>query len=121
MKIYGVAILAGCFLLGKLMGILLGMLIQIDGDIGGVGFAMLLLLLSNTFRNKNSALAEETNSGILFWTSMYIPVIIAMSATQNVKAAITSGPIAILAGGGATIACFLLIPLISKIGRKSEN
>ena len=42
MKIYGVALLAACFLIGKLLGNLLGILINIDGDVGGVGFAMIL-------------------------------------------------------------------------------
>ena len=32
MKIYGVALLAGCFLLGKFMGNILGVIINIDGS-----------------------------------------------------------------------------------------
>jgi malonate transporter MadL subunit len=35
MKIYGVALLAGCFLIGKLLGNMLGALLDIKGDIGG--------------------------------------------------------------------------------------
>ena len=45
MKIYGVALLAFCFLLGKLLGNFLAHLMQINGDVGGVGFAMLFLML----------------------------------------------------------------------------
>lgn len=44
MNIYGVSLLAGCYLLGKMMGIALGKLINIDGDIGGVGFGIVLSL-----------------------------------------------------------------------------
>lgn len=116
MKIYGVALLAGCFLLGKLMGNILGAIIQIDGDIGGVGFAMILLMVSSAIMRKKGWLVEESEKGILFWSSMYIPIIVAMAATQNVKAAISGGSVAIFAGVGVTLVCFMLVPLISKIG-----
>ncbi len=118
MKIYGVALLAGCFLLGKLMGNILGILIHFDGDIGGVGFAMIMIMFSSAYMKKRGWLIEESESGIMFWSSMYIPIIVAMAATLNVKAAMSGGFLAILAGAGATLACFMLVPLISKIGRK---
>ncbi len=121
MKIYGVALLAACFLLGKLLGNLLGKLIHIDSDIGGVGFAMVLLIVSSAYMRKKGWLVQESERGILFWSSMYIPIIVAMSATQNVNAAISGGAIAILAGIGVTIICFMLVPLISKIGRKEAS
>jgi len=123
MKIYGVALLAACFLIGKLMGNLLGLLINIKSDIGGVGFAMVLLILSSTYLRRKGWLVQESEKGILFWSSMYIPIIVAMSATQNVNAAISGGAVAILAGLFVTIACFMLVPLISKIGntQKSET
>ncbi len=120
MKIYGVALLAGCFLFGKLLGNLLGHAINIDSDIGGVGFAMILLMTSSTILRKKGLLVEESERGIWFWSSMYIPIVIAMSATQNVKAAVSGGAIPILVGIGGTIACLMLVPLISKIGRKKD-
>ena len=46
MKIYGVTLLCACFLAGKFLGGVLGMALGIPGDIGGVGFAMLLLVQS---------------------------------------------------------------------------
>ena len=52
MKIYGVALLAFCFLMGKLLGTLLGRLMQINSDLGGVGFAMLFLILTNAYLKK---------------------------------------------------------------------
>ena len=42
MKIYGVALLSFCFLVGKFLGTLLGKIIDVNGDVGGVGFAMLV-------------------------------------------------------------------------------
>jgi len=51
----------------------------------------------------------------LFWSAMYIPVIVAMSATQNVKAALTGGWVALVVGIIATSICFILIPFLSKM------
>jgi malonate transporter MadL subunit len=117
MKIYGVALLALCFLVGKVLGNFLGVLIDIDGDIGGVGFAMIFLILSNSYLKKKSWMQAETAHGILFWSAMYIPIIVAMAATLNVKAAISGGWVAVLAGAIVTLGAFFLVPLISKIGR----
>jgi malonate transporter MadL subunit len=121
MKIYGVAMLAFCFLAGKLAGHLLGSSLNIDGDVGGVGFAMILLMVVNTYFRNKGWLPVETESGILFWTSMYIPIVIAMAATQHVKAALAGGPLAILAGTIVTLTGFILVPLISRIGKKKEE
>ena len=121
MIIYGVALLAFCFLLGKIIGGLLGNLIGIDGDVGGVGFAMLILMVINLYLKNKGWLKEQTNQGILFWSFMYLPIIVAMAATQNVKAAISGGPIAILVGAVITITGFFLVPVISKIGRHDQN
>lgn len=122
MKIYGVALLAFCFLMGKLIGNYLGILIGLKSDVGGVGFAMLFLMLSYSYFKKKGLVKEITAQGILFWSSMYLPIIIAMAATQNVKAAISQGPIAGVIGVVVTITGFLLVPLISKIGQsKNKN
>ncbi len=121
MKIYGVALLAGCFLLGKILGNILGQLININSDIGGVGFAMFLLMVSSIFLRKKGWLVQESEKGILFWSSIYIPIVVAMAATLNVKAAVSGGFVAIFAGIGVTIVCLFLVPLISKIGGNSES
>lgn len=118
MNIYGVSLLAGCYLLGKMMGFGLGKLINIDGDIGGVGFGIVLLMLSTNHLKKRGWLPDKTERGILFWSAIYIPIIIAMAATQNVKAAVSGGSIAILAGIGATIVGLMLVPVLAKIGHK---
>ncbi|MFT0716432.1 malonate transporter subunit MadL [Flagellimonas lutimaris] len=120
MKIYGVALLAACFLMGKLLGRLLGHLINIDSDIGGVGFAMFLLMTSSIYLRKKKWLVLETEKGIWFWSSMYIPIIVAMTSTLNVKAALSGGFLAIILGISATAVCMLMVPLISKIGREKS-
>tara|TARA_R110002049_G_scaffold279949_1_gene459057 strand:- start:2197 stop:2571 length:375 start_codon:yes stop_codon:yes gene_type:complete len=121
MKIYGVALLAGCFLLGKFTGYALGMLINIDGDMGGVGFAMIYLILTNAFMEKKGLHKKKTKNGVLFWGSMYIPIVIAMAATQNVKVAWDGGWIAIVVSVAVVFLGYLLVPLISKIGKKTNK
>lgn len=121
MKIYGVALLCGCFLAGKFLGQLLGELIGIPGDIGGVGFAMFLLMLVSLYLRRKGWFSNTSESGIAFWSAMYIPIIVAMAATLNVHAAFGGGWVAILAGLGATIAGYLLVPLLSRIGRPSDR
>ena len=45
MIIYGVALLAFCFLTGNYIGDILGALLGVKANVGGVGFAMLLLII----------------------------------------------------------------------------
>jgi malonate transporter MadL subunit len=101
------------------MGDWLGILLGFGGNVGGVGFAMALLILVNTLLKDRKAIAAQTEEGILFWSAMYIPIVVAMSATQNVKAALTGGWVAVLVGIFATLACFLLVPSLSKVGKNS--
>jgi len=118
MKIYGVSILAVCFLAGHILGDYLGRLFHLPGNLGGVGFSMLLLMLLNDYFKKNHLMTPETENGMLFWGSIYIPVVVAMSAIQNVKAALSGGWVVILAGILATAACYLLIPVFSRFTKK---
>ncbi len=121
MKIYGVAILAACFLAGQLVGNLIGLWINIPGNMGGVAFAMLFLILFNERMKKHGYIDTQTENGILFWNAMYIPVVVAMSSIQNVKAALSGGWVAIVVGVVATGLCFLLVPMLSRIGRVNDN
>ncbi|HEY5690640.1 MAG TPA: malonate transporter subunit MadL [Cyclobacteriaceae bacterium] len=121
MKIYGVAILAGCFLVGQIIGNTIGHWVNIPGNMGGVAFAMFLLILVNERARKKGLLKEETVAGIQFWNAMYIPVVVALSATQNVRAALTGGWVALVVGVVATGCCLLLVPLLSKIVVKGNN
>jgi len=99
MLVYGVAILSGCFIMGQLIGESLGKLLHIDASVGGVGFAMLLLILVNHWMHKRKWFTAEMDNGVMFWNKMYIPVIVAMSASQNVAVALAGGLVALLAGG----------------------
>ena len=121
MKIYGVAILACCFLIGHFMGDVLGRALNMNGNLGGVGFAMLLLVLLIDYYKKKGLLKLETENGILFWSNMYIPVVVAMSATQNVKAALSGGWVALMVGILATAACYALVPVMAKIAQKNKT
>ena len=120
MKIYGVALLAGCYLAGHILGDFLGRLFHLSGNLGGVGFAMLLLVLIHDKSTRKGWLSAESEAGIKFWTNMYIPVVVAMSASQNVKAAISGGWIALLVGIIATVACYACIPLLDNLYRKKN-
>jgi malonate transporter MadL subunit len=116
MIIYGVALLAICTLAGMFIGDLLGILVGVKANVGGVGFAMLLLLFLTDKLKQRGHLVPTSSQGIAFWTSMYIPIVVAMAAQQNVVGAIKGGPAAILAGVLAVIVTFSLIPLVVRIG-----
>lgn len=121
MIIYGVAVLSACYLAGQFLGEALGKIIGVESNVGGVGFAMLLLILANDWMIKKGYLQTETEKGIQFWSQMYIPVIVAMSATQNVSAAISAGFVAVLAGILPTALVFATVPLLAKLFHRSTN
>ncbi len=115
MLIRGVALLAACFIIGQLLGETLGRWLHIDANVGGVGFAMILLILSQNELEKRGLFSKEMEEGVLFWSKMYIPVIVAMSAIQNVRVALSSGMVALLAGIIPVALCLAMMPLISKL------
>jgi malonate transporter MadL subunit len=117
MIIYGVALLSICTLLGVLIGDLLGAAIGVKANVGGVGFAMVLLLVVSEHLKGSGRFVQQSSQGVAFWTAMYIPIVIAMAAQQNVVGAVKGGPMAALAGAAATVLCFALIPAIDRIGR----
>ena len=121
MTIYGVAILAGCYITGLLVGESLGSLLNINANVGGVGFAMFFLMFASDWMNKKGMIKPDAEAGIRFWSTMYIPVIVAMAAIQNVKLAVNSGWLAILAGIVPTVIAFLLIPVLSKMMKEKVN
>jgi malonate transporter MadL subunit len=114
MIIYGVALLAFSYLVGQLLGELLGKFIGVQANVGGVGFAMLILILLSDWLNKKGKWNTLSDQGIQFWNQMYIPVIVAMAATQNVRVAVSSGLVAILGGIIPVVICFIFIPFIAK-------
>lgn len=114
MTIYGLTVLAVCYIVGQLLGEGLGRVLGIDANVGGVGFAMLLLIVFNNWLEKKGLFDNTTQSGIQFWNQMYIPIIVAMAATQNVKLALSSGLVALLAGLIPVGMSFMVIPMLSK-------
>jgi len=116
MVIYGVALLAVCLLAGLLLGDVLGVLIGVEANVGGVGIAMLLLIFLANRLDRRRPFLPATREGVLFWSGIYIPIVVAMAARQNVVAALDGGLAAFLAGALAVVACLLLVPVISRIG-----
>ena len=119
MVIYGVALLAGCFMVGNIIGDVLGALLGVSANIGGVGFAMLLLIIISAWAQEKGIMKAPEEAGIKWWSAMYIPVVVAMSSIQNVAAALSGGVVAILSGVLAVAVCFPLIPVLT--GKHSKE
>jgi malonate transporter MadL subunit len=120
MIIFGVAVLAACLLAGKIVGDALGVLLGVESNVGGVGFAMLLLIVVADRLRRAGHFPHHSAEGVLFWSAMYIPIVVAMAAIQNVVAAVGAGPVALLAGVGATAICWALVPALSRLGGAEE-
>lgn len=120
MVLYGVAALALCMILGTLIGELLGVVLGVDANVGGVGFAMIMLIVAADWLRRKGKFPKPSEQGVLFWSAMYIPIVIAMASIQNVAKAITGGPMAILAGLGALAAGAALVPVLARIGEPAE-
>lgn len=120
MIVYGVALLGVCLLVGVFVGDLIGQWIGVNANVGGVGIAMLLLMIVAGKLGERVGVGTLTGQGITFWSAMYIPIVVAMAAKQNVLGALEGGPLALLAGLGAVAASFLLIPVLTRLGEASE-
>ena len=116
--IYGVATLAACMLLGTVIGTAFGNLIGAGTEIGSVGFAMLLLILVTNSKKLTFVQKPAFIQGISYWKAMFIPVVIAMTATQDVFHMLSSSIVAIAAGAAAVGFSFLMLFVLHKIDRK---
>lgn len=116
MIIYGVALLAFCFLTGNYIGDILGALLGVKANVGGVGFAMLLLIILTSKGIDAGWLDKKGQEGIAFWSAMYIPIVVAMSSIQDVVAALSGGTIAVLGGVLGVALGFVFIPILRKFG-----
>lgn len=121
MIVYGVALLGFCMLVGVLLGDLLGKLIGVQANVGGVGIAMLLLMVLSSLKAERFQLGALSEQGIGFWSAMYIPIVVAMAAKQNVAAALDGGVMALLAGVLAVIVSFAMIPVLARFGEPMED
>lgn len=114
MIFYGTALLALCHLLGIFLGDLLGQLMGVKTNVGGVGIAMLLLICARLYMQRREWMAQMTERGVEYWGAMYIPVVVAMAAQQDVVAALRGGPVAVLAALGSVVVCAGVISLINR-------
>jgi malonate transporter MadL subunit len=121
MTIFGVALLAICTLLGAFLGDVLGVLLHVKANVGGVGIAMILLIAARLWLAGRGLLDAGIKVGVEFWGSLYIPIVIAMAATQNVVSAVRSGPLVALAAVLTVIVCFAAVALIGRLGPQGET
>jgi len=115
MIIYGTALLALCHLLGIFLGDVLGHALGVKTNVGGVGIAMLLLIFARLYLAGTNRLPRLTELGVEYWGAMYIPVVVAMAATQDMVAALRGGPVAVLSAIGAVALCACVIALINRM------
>ena len=117
MIIFGTALLAVCHLLGIFIGDLLGQALGVKTNVGGVGIAMLLLIFARLYMQKNDKLPKLTELGVEYWGAMYIPVVVAMAAQQDMVAALRGGPVALLSAVAAVAVCAVVIAVINRMER----
>lgn len=121
MVIYGVALLSICLLIGLILGDILGTAIGVQANVGGVGIAMLFLIVFSNLSKHTVKLQLISQSGVTFWSAMYIPIVVAMAGKQNVVAAVSNGWLAVVAGLAAVTVSFAMIPLLSRMGKGSDH
>lgn len=121
MVIFGGMILSICMFIGLFIGDLLGKAIGVSGNVGGIGFAMLLLVVVVEYLLKNDMISKPAQDGIYYWRYMYIPLVVAMACRQNVVAALKGGPVAIISGVLVVVILFMLVPLVTKLIPKEKR
>jgi malonate transporter MadL subunit len=119
--IFGVALLSICTLVGVFIGDVLGVALGVKANVGGVGLAMMLLIAARYWLQKRGALSHGIKLGIEFWGTMYIPIVVAMAAQQNVVAALRGGPLVLVVAIATVVACFLATALLGRIGRERPS
>jgi len=117
--IKGLALLSCAFILGMWTGELLGSALGINANVGGVGFAMIFLLLAKEYFLQKGWWKSELEYGIEFWNKLYIPIVIAMAASLNVKSAVSSGTLAIFGGIIPVLLAFAVFYVLLKAFKTS--
>lgn len=112
--IVGVALLAVCTLVGAIAGDALGTLLGVKANVGGVGLAMILLIAGRSWLLRRGLLSGGIRLGVELWGALYIPIVVAMAAQQNVAAAVRGGPLVIIVAIVTTALCFLCVALIGR-------
>jgi len=115
MIILGVALLALCTLAGSLLGELLGALLGVKSNVGGVGIAMILLIVARIALARGALLGRDLRLGIEFWGALYIPIVVAMATEQNVILALRSGPLVIIAAILTVAVCLIAVAILARL------
>ena len=121
MTISGVALLALCTLLGQALGEALGVLLGVKANVGGVGIDMLLLIASRVWLQRRGLWTVGVNQGVMLWASLYIPIVVAMAAQQDVASAVSGGPMVMIGGIGVVGLCFAMVALFGRIAGPAES
>lgn len=121
MTIFGVALLSICTLVGVFIGDLLGVLLGVKANVGGVGLAMMLLIAARLWLQQRGALTHGVKLGVEFWATMYIPIVVAMAAQQNVVAALSGGPMVVLLAITVVALNYAATALLGRIGREKPS
>jgi malonate transporter MadL subunit len=121
MIIYGTALLAVCHLAGIILGDWLGEALGVKTNVGGVGIAMLLLIVTRLYLHQRGWISPISERGVYFWGALYIPVVVAMAAQQNVVAALKGGPVALIAAVGSVVVCGLFVSFINRLEPKAAG
>ena len=116
----GTAVLSFCHIMGVFFGDLLGWAIGARSNVGGVGIGMLMLILIRLYMVKKGVLGKKFEDGVNYWGALYIPVVVAMAATQNVVAAMRGGHVALLAAVLTFTSCFCIISFINRMESKES-
>ncbi len=121
MIVYGTALLAICYLIGDFLGKLLGKALNVDANVGGVAIAMMLLIASKELLAKKGLMPQLTQFGIIYWAGMYIPIVVAMAAGQNVVAALSGGVMGIAVSVVTLVATVLGIRWFNKLANDYDD
>jgi malonate transporter MadL subunit len=122
MIFYGTALLAGCLIIGMAIGQVIGSTLGVESDIGGVGIAMLLLIGTTSWLSRRGLWSPSFAPGVQYWGDVYIPIVVAMAASQNVRGALVGGGLALAAGVASTAMAFATVALlIRRFGRETHS
>ena len=115
MTIYGVALLAVCTVIGAYAGDLLGVALGVKANVGGVGIAMIMLIAARWWMSRKGVMSHGMKFGVEFWAMLYIPIVVAMAAQQNVVVAVKGGPMVAVAAVATVALCFVCVALLGKL------
>jgi malonate transporter MadL subunit len=90
-------------------------LLHVKANVGGVGLAMLMLIVARAWLSRRGLLSPGLRLGVEFWAVLYIPIVVAMAAQQNVIAALNGGPMVLIAGVVVVASSFALVALMGRL------